>query len=41
MIQLLDSKDPRTQRIALESLRRRNSVPAKTALHAHGFEARA
>ena len=36
MIPLLDSKDPQTQRIALESLRRRNSAAANAALLAHG-----
>ncbi len=36
MIQLLDSTDPPTQLIALESLRRRNSAAAKAALQLHG-----
>lgn len=37
LIQLLDSKDPETQRMAIESLRRRNSVAANAALQSHGF----
>lgn len=37
IIQLLDSTDPQTQRIALESLRRRDSAAAKAALQSHGF----
>lgn len=37
MIRLLDSTDPQTQRLALESLSSRNSVAAKAALQSHGF----
>src|SRR5256712_6383353 len=37
MIQVLDSKDPETQKMAVEALRRRNSAASNAALQSHGF----